>query len=131
MGPRQVRCKEFSVIRRVKKSEAINGIHVRMAAIPSEMGDLARWRLVNMEVNQHERYDGFADTQDGKCFPCRWQEQQVNVTQLVTILDGAIACFHTDMDDLIHAHPPRETKPGLEQGEPHYPGRSTFAMKFS
>ena len=35
--------KHFSVIRRVKKSEAIDGTHVRMAAIPPEKGDLVRW----------------------------------------------------------------------------------------
>ena len=61
--------RHFSVIRRVKKSEANGGTHVRMAAIPSEKGDFARWRLVSIEVNQHERYDGFADTQASKVFP--------------------------------------------------------------
>ena len=61
--------KHFSVIRRGKKSEAIDGIHVCMAAIPSENGDLVRWRLVSIEVNQYERYHGFADTQALKVFP--------------------------------------------------------------
>ena len=35
--------KHFSVIRRGKKSEVIGGIHVRVAAIPSENGDFVRW----------------------------------------------------------------------------------------
>ena len=61
--------KHFSVIRRGKKSEAVDGTHVRLAAIRSEIGDLVRWRLVSIEVNQHERYDGFADTQALKVFP--------------------------------------------------------------
>ena len=26
-------------------------------------------------------------------------------------MDATTACFHTDMDELIHAHPPRETEP--------------------
>ena len=61
--------KHFSVIRRGKKSEAIDGIHVRMAAILSENGDLVRWRLVSIDLNQYERFDGFADTQALKVFP--------------------------------------------------------------
>ena len=78
--------KHFSVIRRGKKSEANEGTHVRMAAIPSENGDLVRWRLVSIEVNQYERYDGFADTQALKVFPMSIaQEQQVNVTQCTDI----------------------------------------------
>ena len=31
--------------------------------------DFVRWRLVSIEVNQHERYDGFADTQALKVVP--------------------------------------------------------------
>ena len=81
--------KHFSVIRRVKKREATDGFHVRMAVIPSENGDFVRWRLVSIEVNQYERYEGFADTQALKVyFPCRFQEQQeqqVNVTQSTDI----------------------------------------------
>ena len=60
--------KHFSVIRRGKKCEATDGTHVRMAAIP-ENGDLVRWRLVSMEVNQYEMSDGFTDTQVLKAFP--------------------------------------------------------------
>ena len=56
-------------IRRVKKSETVEDTHVRLAAIPSEKGDFVRWRLVSIEVNQHEWYDGFADTQAVKVFP--------------------------------------------------------------
>ena len=69
MGPKQVRCKAFQCDSTGKKSEAIEGTHVRMAAIPSENGDFVRWRLGSVEVNQHERYDGFADTQALKVFP--------------------------------------------------------------
>ena len=48
---------------RERKSEAVQGTYVRLAAIPSEKGDLVRWRLGRIEVKQHERYDGFGDTQ--------------------------------------------------------------------
>ena len=30
---------------------------------------------------------------------------------MTAILDATVACFHKDMDELIHAHPPRETEP--------------------
>ena len=85
-----------------------------MAAIPSENGDFVRWRLVSIEVNQYERYDGFADTQALKVFPmsiARAASQRHTVSghhKITTILDATIACFHTDMDELIDAHPPRE-----------------------
>ena len=42
--------------------KAIDGTHVRMKETASESGDLARWKLVSIEVNQHERYDVFAGT---------------------------------------------------------------------
>ena len=49
------------VTRRVKKSEAIDGSHVRCAAIPC-------WTLVSTVVTQHERYDAFVDTRTVKVF---------------------------------------------------------------
>ena len=49
----------FSVIRRVKKSEAIEDTRLHLAAIPSEKGDLVRWRLGRIEFKQYEKYDGF------------------------------------------------------------------------
>ena len=47
-----------SVIRRVKRSGAIDGTHVRMAAIPSENGDFVRWRLGRIKVDQPEKCNG-------------------------------------------------------------------------
>ena len=105
------------MIRREKKSEAIDGTHVRLAAIPSEKGDFVRWRLGSIEVKQHERYDGFADTQALEVFPmpmARAASQRHTVhghRKITAILDATIACFHKDMDELILAHPPRETEP--------------------
>ena len=70
-----------------------------------------------MEVNQHERYDGFADTQALKAFPlptARAASQRHTVhgqREIIAILDATKACFHTDMDELVHADPPRETEP--------------------
>ena len=52
----------FGVIRRVQKSEATDGTHVRMKMIECEKWDLVRSRLVSMEINQHERCDVFAGT---------------------------------------------------------------------
>ena len=43
--------KYFSVIRRGKKSETVDGTHVLLAAIPSEKGDFVRWRFVNCRRN--------------------------------------------------------------------------------
>ena len=31
--------------------------------------------------------------------------------KIIASLDATFACFHKDMDELIHAHPPRETEP--------------------
>ena len=52
----------FRVIRRVKKSEATDGTHVRMKITAHNKGDLVRWRLVSVVVNQYERHDVFAGT---------------------------------------------------------------------
>ena len=109
--------KHFSGIRRRKKSEAVDGTHVRLAAIPSEKGDLVRWRLVSIEVNQHERYCGFADTQAVKVSPMSTAtaaSQRLTVhghRKITAALHATIACFHKDMDQLIHEHPSREKKP--------------------
>ena len=107
-----------------------------MAAIPSETGNLVRWRLVSIEVNQHKVYDGFADKQVLKVFSMSMaraasQRHTEHVQRKSTaILD---AYFHTDTDELIHAPPPTETEPkgiGIqllsEQGEPHERGRRFF-----
>ena len=89
--------KHFSVIRRGKKSEAVDGTHVRLAANPSEIGGLVRWRLVSIQVNQHERYDGFADTQALKVFPMSMaratsqRHTEHGHHKLPAILDGALA----------------------------------------
>ena len=98
-------------------SEAIDRTHVRLAAIPSEKGDLVRWRFVSIGVNQHEKYNGFVHTQAVNMFPmsmARASSQRDTVHRhrnINAILDATTACFHKDMDDLIHTHPPRETEP--------------------
>ena len=72
-----------------------------MAAIPFEVENLVRW-------------DGFADTQALKVFfmPTARAASQRHTEhvhrQSTAFLD---ACFHTDMNELIRAHPPRETEP--------------------
>ena len=85
-------------------------LKLRLTAIPSEQGDLVRWELGSIEVNQHE-------TQALKVFPMstaraasqRHTEHERHKS--TAILDTTFACFDTDMDELIHAHPPRETEP--------------------
>ena len=42
---------------------------MRVAAISSEKGDFVHWRLDSIEINQYEKYDGFADTQAVKVVP--------------------------------------------------------------
>ena len=67
-----------------------------------------RWRFLSIEVNQHEEYDGFADTQAVKVFPmsmARATSQRHTVhghRKSTAILDATVACFHKDMDELIH-----------------------------
>ena len=96
--------KHFSVIRRGKKSEAVDGTHVRLAAIPSEKEDLVRWRFVSIEVTQHETYDGFADTKALNVFPmslARAPSQRHTVhghRKITAILDATIACFRKGMN---------------------------------
>ena len=76
----------FGVIRGIKKSEATDGTHVRMKIIAHNKSDLVRWRLVSMEVNQHERHDVFAGTPALKVFRMLiGKNRQVNVTQNTVI----------------------------------------------
>ena len=102
--------KHFSVIRRGKNIEATDGIHVLMAAIPSENGHFVRWRFV-------ERYDGFADTEALKVFPmskaraASQRHTEHGHHKITEILDATKASFHTDVDELIHAHLLREIEP--------------------
>ena len=70
-----------------------------------------------MEVNQHERYDVFAGTHALKVFrmsiasAASERHTEHGHRQITASLDAGVACFHTDMDGLIHAHPPREAEP--------------------
>ena len=43
--------------------------HVRLTAIPSDEVDVENWKIVSSGVNQHERYQSFADTQVSKEVP--------------------------------------------------------------
>ena len=62
------------------------------------------------ETNQHEKYDGFADTQTLKTFTIARAANQRHMEhghrQFTSILD---TCFHTNMDEMIHARPQKET----------------------
>ena len=94
-----------SETRRVKKSEAIDGTHVRMKEIASENEDFVRWILASMEVNQRERCDVFAGTQALKV--CRMsiaraasqRHTEHGHRKIIALLDAA-------MYELIYSHPP-------------------------
>ena len=72
---------------------------------------LKKGELCALEVNQHERYDGFAHTQALKVFPtskaraASQRHTERRHRQITTILD---TCFRTDTDEMKHARPPRE-----------------------
>ena len=101
----------FRVIRRVKKSEATDGAHVR------NKGDLVRWRLVSMEVNHYERHDVFAGTPVLKVFrmliakAASQSHPEHGHRKVIAIFDVAVAFFHADMEDKMRAHPRAEAEP--------------------
>ena len=70
VGPRQVRCKAFSVRfdggRKMRPLRILTCVWQRSHL---KKGDLVHGRLGSIEVKQHARYDGFADTQASKVFP--------------------------------------------------------------
>ena len=105
------------MIRRVKKSEATDGTHVRMKVIGSEKGDLVRWRLVSMEVNQYERHAVFAGTPALKVFrmliakEASHRHSEHGHRKVVAILHAAVAFLLADMDEVIYAHPPTDAEP--------------------
>ena len=107
----------FGLIRRVNKSEATDGAHVRVMIIAHNKGDLVRWRLVSMEVNHYERHDVFAGTPALKVFrmliatAASHSHPEHGHRKVIAILDVTVAFFHADMEDKIYAHPPAEAEP--------------------
>ena len=96
----------LGVVRSVKKSEAIDGTHVRMKVIASEKEDLVRCRCLSMEINQHERPDVFACTRALKVFRMFISKAAVDATRTRTPQDhsnpGCCCCtFYADMDEVI------------------------------
>ena len=107
--------KHFSVIRRGRKVRPLRVLmcvwqrsHLKSETLCA--GDLAALRSSNTK-----KYDGFADTQSLKVFPT--SEARATIQRhtehghrkIIAIMDATFACSHTNMDNLIHAHPPRET----------------------
>ena len=72
-----------------------------------------RWRLVSMEVNQHER----AGTPALKVFrtliatAASQRHSEHGHRKISAILDVAVAFLQADMLDVIYAHPPAEAEP--------------------
>ena len=89
----------LGVVRSVKKSEAIDGTHVRMKVIASEKEDLVRCRCLSMEINQHERPDVFACTRALKVFrmfiskAAGRRHPEHGHHKIIPILDAAVALF--------------------------------------
>ena len=114
----------FSGFRRVKKSEAIDGAHVRM----KEMCKL------------HYEFEEFAHRKVEKVIEemeqVKFMEKRDDTSQ-----QRQIGHVVTDMDEFIYAHPPRGaeivlsygycSKLILEQEESHDCGRSFFAMHYN
>ena len=117
----------YCVIRRVKKSEAIDGTHVRMREIGKlryEFEEFAH-RTVDKVIEEIEQVK-LMETRDDT-------SQQRQIDHIVT-----------DMDELNFAHPPRKAEPDctvpsygcclklmLEHEKLHDCGRSVFAMMYS
>ena len=103
------------MIRRVKRSEATDGTHVRMKVIAHNKGDIVRWRRVSMEVNQYERHSVFAGTPALKVFrmlianAASHRHTEHGHRRIIAILGAAVAFFHADMGEVIYAHPPAES----------------------
>ena len=78
---------------------------------------VVRWRLVSIEVNQHEGHDVFAGPPALKVFrmliakAARHRHTEHGHRKVIAILDAAVAFFHADMDEVINAHPPAEAEP--------------------
>ena len=89
----------FGVILRVEKSETIDNTHVRMKVIASEKGDRVRWRLVSMEVNQHERHVVFAGAPALKVFrmlvakAASHRHSEHGHRNIIAILDAAVVFY--------------------------------------
>ena len=88
-----------------------------MKIIAQNKGDLVRWRLVSMEVNQYERHHVFAGTHALKVFrmliakAASHSHREHVHRKIIAILDVAVAFFHADMEDKKNAHPPAEAEP--------------------
>ena len=96
--------------------------HVCMIAIPSDEVDVKHWKIVSSGVNQHERYQSFADTQASKKVPmlttrtANQSQTEYGHRKNITILNTTDAFLHTlvtvtDMEESIHANAPGETDP--------------------
>ena len=109
-------------LRQGKANETIDETHVRTTAILSDEVDGKHWHIVRSGVDHHERYQSFADTQASKEVPMlttrttNQSQTEYGHRKNTTTLNTTIVFLHTlvtitDMEELIHAHPPRETDP--------------------
>ena len=114
--------KHCGVLRQGNENETIDETHVRTTAILSGEVDGKHWKIVRSGVNQHKKYQNFADTQAPKevrMLTTRTTNQsqtEYGHRKNNTILNTTFVFLHTfltvtDMEELIHAHPPTETDP--------------------
>ena len=112
------------VLRQGNENETIDETHERTTAILSDEvdGKHWNWKIVRSVVNQHKRYQNFADTQAPKevrmltTRTTKQSQTEYGHRKNITILNTTFVFLHTlltvtDMEELIHAHPPRETDP--------------------
>ena len=110
------------VLRQGNENETIDETHERTTAILSGEVDGTHWKIVRSGVNQHKRYQDFADTQAPKevgmltTKTTKQSQTHYGHRKNYTILNTTFVFLHTlltvtDMEELIHAHPPRETDP--------------------
>ena len=104
--------KHFSVIRRGQKMRPLTILTCVWQRSHLKRGTLYAGVLAALRSISTKKYDGFADTQALKMFrtskarAASQRHTEHGHLQITSILD---TCLHTNVNELIHAHPPRET----------------------
>ena len=74
-------------------------------------GVMAALRSIN--TKKYEEFRRHASIESGSHVKGKSSKSTSNTEhgqrKIIAIMDATMACFHTNMDELIHAHTPRET----------------------
>ena len=98
----------IGVFRRMKKSEATGGIHVRMEVTASEKGNIVRWRLVVIEVSSYERPDVFAGTPPIAATKYLLSDVASSKDKRILVLDIKRAFLYGEIEENIYIELPDE-----------------------